>query len=88
MTEVRRQVAVLRRELRFGRAWLIGSIAWGGFGVRSDVDLVVEAADGNVVHEVAERLGEATGRAVDVLAFETLPASFQSRILADGLDVA
>ena len=77
----------LRRELGFRRAWLIGTLAWGGFGVRSDVDVVLEAIDAEGAHAVAERIGHATGREVDVLVFETLPPSFQDRVVKDGRDV-
>jgi predicted nucleotidyltransferase len=77
----------LRGELGFRRAWLIGTLAWGGFGVRSDIDVVLEAADADVAHAVAEGLAHATGREVDVLVFETLPRSFQDRIVKDGRDV-
>jgi predicted nucleotidyltransferase len=85
--EVLRLIPALRRELGFRRAWLIGTLAWGGFGVRSDIDVVLEGADAKVVRAVAERLGEATGREVDVLVLDTVPASFKERIVKDGLDV-
>lgn len=84
---VTRAVTGLRGELRFGRAWLIGSLAWGGFGPRSDVDLVVEGlADADRI-ALADRLGEATGRSVDLLLLEELPPAFQARVLAEGHDV-
>lgn len=85
--EVLTLLPALRRELGFRRAWLIGTLAWGGFGVRSDIDVVLEALDAEVAHVVAERLGHATGREVDVLVFDTLPPSFKDRIVKDGLDV-
>jgi predicted nucleotidyltransferase len=85
--EVLRLIPALRRELGFRRAWLIGTLAWGGFGVRSDIDVVLEGADAEVAHAVAERLGEATGREVDVLLLETVPTSFGERIVTDGHDV-
>ena len=28
------------------RAWLVGSLAWGGFGERSEVDLVLDGVSG------------------------------------------
>jgi predicted nucleotidyltransferase len=85
--EVLTLLPVLRRELGFRRAWLVGTLAWGGFGVRSDIDVVVEATDAEAAHVIAERLGDATGREVDVLVLDTLPPSFQDRIVKDGLDV-
>lgn len=79
---------ILRRELGFARAWLIGSLAWGGFGLRSDIDLVIEGAGTGALSTIAERIGEATRRTVDVLALETLPPSFRKRVLSDGIHVA
>jgi len=40
-----RELASVRGEWSFTRAWLIGTLAWGGFGERSDVDLVLEGLD-------------------------------------------
>lgn len=77
----------LRKELGFGRVWLIGSLAWGGFGIRSDIDLVVEALPSGAALELAEKLGEGTGRCVDVLSFENLSETFQHRVLTMGRDV-
>ncbi len=85
--EVLTLLPALRGELGFQRAWLIGTLAWGGFGVRSDIDVVLEAIDAEGAHAVAERIGDATGREVDVLVLDTLPPSFQERILKEGLDV-
>ena len=79
---------VLRRELGFERAWLIGSLAWGGFGLRSDIDLVIEGAGTEAMSTIAERVSETTRRSVDVLALETLPPSFRERVLSDGIHVA
>lgn len=76
------------RELGFTRAWLIGSLAWGGFGVRSDIDVVVEGAGTDALNAIADAIGSATGRTIDVLAFETLPPSFRERVLSDGIHVA
>ena len=88
LAEVARVVPSLRRELGFGRAWLIGSLAWGGFGTRSDVDVVIEGAKLDDAHVVSDKLGEATGRSVDVLLLETLPPAFQRRVLSEGRNVA
>lgn len=86
--EFARVIPICRRDLGVERVWLIGSLAWGGFGLRSDIDVVVENAGPEVMNAVAERIGEATGRAVDVLALEALPPSFRKRVLADGVHVA
>ena len=87
LSEVARAIPALRAELGFGRAWLIGSLAWGGFGVRSDIDVVVEGADVDAASTIAERLGEKTGRLIDVLLLETLPAGFRERVLGEGRHV-
>ena len=67
---------------------MIGSLAWGGFGLRSDVDVVVEGASPEALRRVAEEIGRATGRAVDVLDLDGLHATFRERVLAEGRDVA
>ncbi len=87
LREVARTIATLRGELGFGRAWLIGSLAWGGFGVRSDVDIVVEKADTPVANALADAIGDATGRNVDVLVLGSLPPGFQKRVLEEGRHV-
>ncbi len=67
------------------KAWLIGSLAWGGFGERSDVDVVVRG----LTPQAATRLDLALLRAlewtVEVLRFEELPDSFRERILREGI---
>jgi predicted nucleotidyltransferase len=78
----------LRDAVGFRRAWLVGSLAGGRFGLRSDIDVVLEGADDRALAEVAEAIGEATGRAVDVLAFERLPPGFKARVVAEGLSVS
>jgi predicted nucleotidyltransferase len=74
----------LRSRLHFGRVWLIGSLAWGGFGLRSDIDVVVEGTTERVLFAIAEEVGRSSGRLVDGLALETLPESFAARVLAEG----
>ncbi len=78
----------LRGRFGFGRVWLIGSLAWGGFGERSDVDLVVEHLPAEAASLLADLLADATGRHVDLLLLDSLPASFRRRILDEGTDVA
>lgn len=69
-------------------AWLIGSAAWGGFGERSDVDVVVRALDPSRVTETADRLAAVAGVAVDLLRFEELAPSFRDRVERDGARLA
>jgi predicted nucleotidyltransferase len=76
---------VLLRDAGASRAWLIGSLAWGGFGVRSDVDLVVEGVPNERIGEAWAALSNALDAPVDVLRLETLPAPFRARVLAEGV---
>lgn len=81
-------LAVLRAHLRPGeRAWLIGSLAWGGFGARSDVDLVVALVDERRAMELELRLTKSAGAPVDLLRLEHLPAAFRRRVQQQGLAV-
>jgi predicted nucleotidyltransferase len=78
--------AIVRHHLPAGaRAWLIGSLAWGGFGEGSDVDVVVE----QVPAQDAARLEVALVRALridaDVLHLEELPEPFRERVRREGV---
>jgi len=84
---VRGVVAPLRASLGFDRVWIIGSLAWGGFGVRSDVDVVIEGGGPEALLAAAEAIGAATGRGVDVLSLDQLPPAFRSRVLSEGQSV-
>ncbi len=88
LVSVRATVADLRTSLGFREAWTIGSVAWGDFGVRSDIDIVLEGASPSALIETAELLGQRTGRLVDVLALEALSEEFQRRVRTEGLRVA
>ncbi len=81
--------AGLSNELHLGRVWAIGTVAWGDFGVRSDVDLVLEHGELTAARvEFADRIGAIVGREVDVLVLGQLSASFQRRVLEEGIRVA
>lgn len=69
------------------RAWLIGSLAWGGFGERSDVDLVIEGATREETSLLWGRLMDACGEHVDLLRLEELSRSFQARVVNEGLPI-
>jgi len=72
---------------RGARAWLIGSIAWGGFGERSDIDLVLRGVGGSEATRIEDAVARATGLEVDVLDFEALPSAFQARVTSEGLSI-
>jgi predicted nucleotidyltransferase len=85
--EIRTEVeSQLRALLPSGaRAWLIGSLVWGGFGERSDVDVVlsgVSAAEETRIEDAVARVARVD---VDLLDFDKLPASFQRRIEQEGI---
>jgi len=67
------------------RAWLIGSLAWGGFGVRSDVDLVVRGAAPAAATALEVELICELKLEVDVLRMEDLPGGFRERVEREGV---
>lgn len=67
------------------RAWLIGSLAWGGFGEHSDVDLVLHGADSEFASRLEMLLTRELDVPVEVLRFEDLPATFRQRIEREGV---
>jgi predicted nucleotidyltransferase len=87
--EVRdRVVALVHAQLPAGgRAWLIGSLAWGGFGVRSDIDLVFARVDGQTATSIEIAVCTTLGIEVDPLIFESLPPSFRARVEREGLAI-
>ena len=82
---LQQQLAALGGTGCFARAWLIGSLAWGGFGERSDVDVVVEGLAREAVAEVQARRAEALATPVDLLRLEDLPERFGQRVLSEGV---
>ena len=67
--------------------WLIGSLAWGEFGARSDVDLVATKLDKKVALEVEQSIARELDVEVDLLRLEDLPESFQERVRTYGIKV-
>lgn len=82
-----RLVAALRAapSPRPTRTFLIGSLAWGGFGVGSDVDLVVEGIDAAAASRLAAHLIRELPVMPQVLRLEELPPSFRERVLTEGV---
>ena len=79
-------VALVRARLPpGGRAWLIGSLAWGEFGARSDVDLVFDEVDTPHLMDIETVVTRAADAPVDVLQLGDLPASFQARVQQEGM---
>lgn len=82
--ELHRLVDDQLAEGRFDRAWLVGSLAWGGFDLSSDVDLVVEGLAEEDAAAFWDRLSCELGARVDLLRLESLPAEFARRVLSEG----
>ena len=81
-------IALVRSQLPAnGRAWLIGSLAWGGFGERSDIDLVLAGVDAEQATFIETALGKAVDIEVDLLMLSDLPLSFCQRIEREGLAI-
>lgn len=88
-SRLRAELEAALREARpatgFHRAWLVGSLARGGFGSGSDVDVVVEGAS----EEEAGRLWGALARRLDapldLMRLESLEPSFRARVLEEGV---
>jgi predicted nucleotidyltransferase len=81
---LRQEVSELLRGGVIDRAWLIGSLAWGGFGAGSDVDLVVAGLDAADAPALWDRLSERLGARVDLLRIEALDEAFAGRVRAEG----
>lgn len=69
-------------------AWLIGSTVWGGYGERSDVDVVVRGLDVSQRVAAEDLFGAACRASVDLLRFEELDAAFQARVEREGRRIA
>jgi len=69
------------------RAWLIGSLAWGDFGERSDVDLVMAGVDSTLATSIEVAVCRAAQAEVDLLTFEWLSPSFRERVEREGLAI-
>jgi len=69
------------------RGWLVGSVAWGGFGPRSDVDLVLEGLEPRELATIWDRLCASLQTTVDLLRLEELPEAFCLRVQREGVAV-
>lgn len=69
------------------RAWLIGSLAWGGFGERSDVDLIVAGLKEVDAARIVEAVSRVAGVDVDLLQLEELPETFRERVESEGIQI-
>lgn len=67
------------------RAWVVGSLAWGGYGTHSDVDVVVHGVAPRDLTAIEAALAERLGAPVDILILDDLPTDFQARVEAEGV---
>lgn len=67
------------------RVWLIGSLAWGGFGARSDVDLVISGLSAERALELETLVARIASAPVELLALEDLPQAFRQRVEREGI---
>jgi predicted nucleotidyltransferase len=84
IVQLRREILDLRATGSLDAAWLIGSLAWGGFGNGSDVDVVVRGSDPARIGALWGHLSDALDIDVDVLRLEDMPDAFRDRVLASG----
>ncbi len=64
--------------------WLFGSLAWGGFGPHSDVDLAVAGVPAGEQTALWSALERLLGRDVDLVDLSAAPETFAARIRAEG----
>lgn len=69
------------------RAWLIGSLASGDFGERSDVDLVLDGVDSQLATSIEVAVCRISQAEVDLLTFEWLSPSFRARVEREGIAI-
>ncbi|HXJ21564.1 MAG TPA: nucleotidyltransferase domain-containing protein [Polyangia bacterium] len=81
-------LALVRSRLPVGgRAWLIGSLAWGEFGSNSDIGLVFDGVDAGRSVEIETAVARSIGKPVDILSLTDLPASFRARVEGEGMAI-
>lgn len=81
-------LARLRGQGVVRRCWLIGSLAWGGYGAHSDVDLVLEGCPRERWAAVWQALSTELGTRLDLLRVEDLPADFAGRVRQEGIELS
>lgn len=87
LASTRGELRAAIRARRIARAWVIGSLTTGLFGERSDVDVVITGGDPSADTALWCELERRLRVAVDLLRLESLPATFQERVLREGLVV-
>ncbi|MDI6710907.1 MAG: nucleotidyltransferase family protein [Bacillota bacterium] len=84
-----RMIPVLKRhDVR--RAAVFGSLARGEAGEQSDVDLLVELAEGKTLFDLGALkldLEDALGRRVDLLTYGGIHPLFEKRVLAEQVTI-
>jgi len=75
----------LSKNVKFKRAYIFGSLAWGKFYTQSDVDIAFEKLENEKIFYVVGFLSEKIGRNVDVIELEKLPKNLKEKILKEGI---
>jgi predicted nucleotidyltransferase len=79
---------LLRSEHGARRVWLIGSLARGDFGLRSDIDLVVEGIPPERFYHACARAQALAGDiGVDLAAREAVPPRLERALAREGVEL-
>jgi predicted nucleotidyltransferase len=78
------EAAALLRRFGAEQIWLFGSLAWGLFDDRSDVDFAVRGLPPGQELDAWRALSDLLETSVDLLRIETLDQSFRIRIEREG----
>jgi predicted nucleotidyltransferase len=76
--------ALLRERYRVQRVWLFGSLAWGGFHARSDIDIAVEGLSPKERGVAGAEASRLCGVIVELFPLEEVPKSLAQRVVAEG----
>lgn len=69
------------------RLWLLGSVAWGGFHERSDIDVAVEGVGERDYWSLIGIIERAVDVPVQVIRVEEIDSGFRTRIVNEGLEL-
>ena len=90
--ELRARLPALAQLLRssYGArdVFLFGSLAWGGFHARSDVDVAVSGIDPERRRDAEVAACGVMSATVELFRLESLPVAFRDRILREGEAIA
>jgi len=85
--EVRRLEALLRKRFEFESLFVVGSLATGKFGRRSDIDLVIKGLKDEDFFKAHALLLRESQYDIDLKPYEDLAESFRSEVKKKGIKV-